>query len=65
MCELSAETPSHSDEDEDPVYQNMNNALLDALSNYLSGGLAMSYLTDEELARVSLSCHFALDFIHV
>ena len=27
MCEFSAETPSDSDEDEDPAYQNMNNAL--------------------------------------
>ena len=43
-------------------YQNMNNALLDALSNYLCGGLLVSCLTDEELARVSLSCHVALDF---
>ena len=43
-------------------YQNMNNALLDALSNYLCGGLLVFFLTDEELARVSLSCHVALDF---
>ena len=43
MCEFSAETPSGSDEDEDPAYQNMNNALLDALSNYLCGGLQVFF----------------------
>ena len=63
MCEFSAETPSDGDEDEHPAYQNMNNALMDALSNYLCSGLLVSCLTDEELARVSLPCHFAMDFL--
>ena len=31
MCEISPETPSDSEEDEDPAYQNMNNALLGCL----------------------------------
>ena len=44
MCEFSAETPSDSDEDEDPAYQNKNNDLLDALSYYLCGGLLVSCL---------------------
>ena len=43
MCEVSAETPSDSDEDEDLAYQNLNNDLSDALSNYLCGGLLVSF----------------------
>ena len=52
MCTFSAETPSDSDGDEDPAYQNMNNALVDALSNYHFGDLVVSCLTHKELAQV-------------
>ena len=50
---------------EDPAYQNVNNALLDALSKYHFGDLVVSCLTDGEVAQVSLSCHFALACVSI
>ena len=59
MCELFAE--SLSDSDEDISHQHLFNALLRIVTSYHIGNPLESCLTDEELGRVSLSCHFAVD----
>ena len=61
MCDVSAETLSDSDGSEDLAYQNTYNAVLDAVSNYHYGELLEACLTDRELGRLALTCHFALD----
>ena len=61
MCEFSVETLSDSDGSEDLAYQNTYNAVLDAVSNYHNGELLEACLTDRELGRLSLTCHFTLD----
>ena len=59
MCELTSE--SLSDTDEEVSYQNMFNVLLNIVTNYQKGATVESCMTDEELGRVGLSCHFAAD----
>ena len=61
MCEFSAVTLSDSDGSEDFANQNTSNAVLDAVSNYRHGELLGACLTDGELARLALTCLFALD----
>ena len=61
MRELSAETLSDSDGSDDLAYQNTYNAVLDAVPNYHCGELLDACLTDRELGRLALTCHFALD----
>ena len=59
MCELVAD--SLSDSDEDISRQNMFNAFLHIVTSYPIGGMLELLLTDEELARNGLGCHFAVD----
>ena len=59
MCELFAE--SLSDSDDDISHQNLSNALLRIVTSYCIGNTMESCLTEEELGRLSLSCHFAAD----
>ena len=59
MCELFAE--SLSDTDEDISHQNLSNALLRIVTSFYIGNTLESYMTEEELGRLSLSCHFAVD----
>ena len=59
MCELVAD--SSSDSDEDISRQNMFNAFLNIVTSYPIGGMLELLLTDEELARIGLGCHFAVD----
>ena len=61
MCDVSAEALSDSDGSEDLANQNTYNAVLDAVSNYHYGELLGACLTDGELGRLTLTCHFALD----
>ena len=59
MCELPTE--SLSDTDEDISRQNMFNAFLHIVTSYPTGTTLAWLLTDSELARIGLGCHFALD----
>ena len=61
MCESSAVALSNSDGSEDLANQNTSNPVLDAVSNYHYGELLGACLTDGELGRLALTCHFALD----
>ena len=58
MCEVTSE----SDTDEEVSRQNMFNAFLHIITSYHTGAaMEESLLTDAELARIGLGCHFALD----
>ena len=59
MCEFLAE--SLSDTDEEVPHQNMFNAFLHMVTSYPTGGMLDLLLTDDELARIGLGCHFAAD----
>ena len=59
MCELLAE--SLSDSEVDISHQNLSNAFLRIVTSYHIGNTLESCLTEEELERVGLSCHFAVD----
>ena len=59
MCELTSE--SLPDTDEEVLRQNMFNALLHIVTSYHTGAAMELLLTDAELARIGLGCHFALD----
>ena len=59
MCELLEE--SLSDTDEEISHQNMSNAFLHIVTSYHIGTTLELCLTEEELERVGLSCHFAVD----
>ena len=59
MCELLAE--SLSDTDEDISQQNMFNTFLNIVTIYQSGARLEAFLTESELARIGLGCHFDLD----
>ena len=59
MCELLTE--SLSDTDEDISHQNMSNAFLHIVTSYHIGTTLELCVTEEELGRVGLSCHFAVD----
>ena len=59
MCELSTE--SLPDSEEDISHQKMSNAFLHIVTSYHIGNTLESCLTEEELRRVNLSCHFAVD----
>ena len=61
MCEFPAVVLSDSDESEDPAVLNTSNAVLDAVSNFRYGELLGECLSDTELGRLALTCHFALD----
>ena len=61
MCEFSAVALSDSDGSEDFANQNTSNAVLDAVPNYHYDELLGACLTDGELGRLALTCHFALD----
>ena len=61
ICELFAE--SLSDTDEDISHQNLSNALLRIVTSYHIGNTLELCLTEEELGRVGLSCHFAVDYL--
>ena len=60
MCEFPA-VLSDSDGCEDPAVRNTSNAVLDAVSNFRCGQLLGKCLSDVELGRLALTCHFALD----
>ena len=59
MCELFAE--SLPDSEEDISHQNMSNAYLRIVTSYHIGNTLELCLTEEELGRVGLSCHFTVD----
>ena len=59
MCELLAEP--FSDSDDDISHQNLFNAFLHIVTSYQTGTTLELLLTDSELARIGLGCHFALD----
>ena len=59
MCEPGAE--SVSDADEEIAHWNMFNKCLHIVTSYPTGGMLELLLTDEELARIGLVCHFAAD----
>ena len=59
MCELPAEPLS--DSDEDISHQNMSNAFLNIVTSYHIGNTLELCLTEEELGRVGMTCHFAVD----
>ena len=59
MCEFPA-VLSDSDGSEDLANQNTSNAIFDAVSNY-HGELLGECLSDKELGRLALTCHFAPD----
>ena len=59
MCELSAE--SLPDSEEDISHLNLSNTFLHIVTTYHIGNTLESCLIEEELGRVSLSCHFAVD----
>ena len=61
MCEFPAVVLSDSDGSEDLATLNTSNALLDAVSNFHYGELLGECLSDIELGRLGLTCHFALD----
>ena len=52
MCELHAETPSGTDEEE--LHQNIFNAFLAIVTSFQLGDRLQAYLTEEELRRVGL-----------
>ena len=52
---------SDSDGSDDLANLNTSNAILDAVSNYHYGELLRECLSDIELGRLALTCHFALD----
>ena len=56
--ELPAESVSDSEDEEAP---NIFNALPCVFTNFHLGGRPEAMLTEEELGRVGLCCHFALD----
>ena len=59
MCEPFAE--SLSDSEEDISHQNLSNAFLRIVTSYHIGNTLELCLTEVELGRVGLSCHFAVD----
>ena len=61
MCELSAAEVSDSEESEDLAAQNTTNNLLETVSNFQYGERLGECLSDIELGRLGLTCHFALD----
>ena len=52
---------SLSDTDEEIVHWNMFNKFLHIVTSYPTDGPLELLLTGEELARIGLGCHFALD----
>ena len=63
MCESVA--ASLSDTDVEIVYWNMFNKFLHIVASYLTDGMLELLWTDEELARIGLSCHYAADYLGV
>ena len=63
MCESVAETLS--DIDVEIVYWNFVNKFLHFVACYPTDGMLVLFWTDEELARMRLSCHHAADFLGV
>ena len=61
MCEFPAVVLSDSDGSEDLANQNTSNAILDAVCNYYFCERLGECLSDKELGRLALTCHFALD----
>ena len=61
MCELPSE--SLSDSDEATSHLNLSNALLLIITSYHIGNTLEACLTEVELGRLSLSCHFSVDFL--
>ena len=61
MCEFTAVVLSDSDGSQDLAALNTSNAILDAVSNFRYGELLGECLSDIELGRLALTCHFALD----
>ena len=59
MCELFAESLSATEED--ISHQNLSNAFRRIAMSYHIGNTLELCLTEEELGRVGLSCHFAVD----
>ena len=59
MCELLEEPLS--DTDEENSQQNLSNAFLRITTNYHIGNTLESCMTEVELGRVCLSCHFTAD----
>ena len=59
MFEVHAETPSESDEEE--LHRNIQNVFLVLVTSFQIGAVLEACLTEEELGRVKLSCHFTLD----
>ena len=59
MCELPSE--SLSDSDEATSHLNLSNALLLIITSYHVGNTLEACLTEVELGRLSLSCHFSVD----
>ena len=59
LCELQEEHLSASDADEED--HNTWNVLLDLITNFYFRARIQSSLADEELGRVGLSCHYAMD----
>ena len=56
MCELPAESLSDSDEEE--LHHNIFDAFQDIVTNFLLGDRLEASLTEEEIERVGLCCHF-------
>ena len=63
MCESVAE--SLSDTDVEIVYWNLVNKFLHIVTCYQTDGRFALLWTDEELARIRLSCHNAGDYLGV
>ena len=59
-CELHEEQLSASDDDDEEGH-NTWNVLWDLITSFDFGARIQSSLADEELGRVGLSCHFAMD----
>ena len=59
MCELHAETPSEFDEEE--LHPNIQHVFLVLVTSFQTGAALEACLTEEELGRAGLYCHFTLD----
>ena len=59
MCKFPAATSSDTDEEE--FHQHIFNVFLHIVTSYRLCERLEEYLTGEEIGRVGLSCHFALD----
>ena len=61
MCDFHSETPSESDEEE--LHRNIHNVFLVFVNSSQIGAALEACLTEEELGRVGLCCHFALGYL--